>query len=319
MVKLLPILWNVLALLQTPLVLSSPEKLSPGDVGVVFLWIPQGELQPRVALLNSQNKTLGTFPTFPWANTQGYRGFRVALVGLGPDFLPGTYELKVDLSTVENGNLYKGGISRLEVVPRKFKETILRVTPRMRAAQTTPDPRRQEQSRRLTQVLETFNMQALQNQQNFQLPLKITFRWTSDYGDRRKEIYPRGGNSTVIHHGSDLAAPKGTKVFAPAAGRVVLVEDRILTGWTLILEHLPGVYSMFYHMDSISAQVGMLYRGGDYLGELGSTGFSTGPHLHWEVRVNTQAVDPVALLGGSLIDKERLITIMTQAFLQKRG
>lgn len=311
----LPALWSSLLLLQNPLPLLLPQEMTPGDTAEVLFWFPEDQAQDKWVELRDLSGTLqASARFFPLPGSWNLPGLQLAVLGLGADNVSGPMELL--LKEPGGGGRVLGSV---EVFPRKFKETTLRVTPSMRAVQTTPDPRRQEQSRRLNQVLENFDPRALVVTGRFSNPLQASYRPTSQYGDRRKEVYPRGGSSLTIHQGTDMAAAIGTPVFAPASGRAVLVEDRILTGWTLVLEHAPGIYSMMYHLDSISAVVGRLYRAGDPVATLGTTGFSTGPHLHWEVRVNLRAVDPLKLLERPLIDKDRIFSILHRAFLQKRG
>ena len=86
--------------------------------------------------------------------------------------------------------------------------------------------------------------------------------------------------------------PTGTEIVAPASGKVMLAENRIATGWTVIIEHLPGLYTMYYHMSGLKVKEGQTVQQGDLLGPSGATGFATGPHLHWEVRLNSVIVNP---------------------------
>jgi murein DD-endopeptidase MepM/ murein hydrolase activator NlpD len=104
--------------------------------------------------------------------------------------------------------------------------------------------------------------------------------------------------------------PTGTEVRACAAGGVVLARERIVTGNTVILEHLPGVYSLYYHMDSIAVSEGLVVEEGALLGESGSTGLATGPHLHWEIRVSGENADPDVFLSRPLIDKNEILNRM---------
>ena len=71
-----------------------------------------------------------------------------------------------------------------------------------------------------------------------------------------------------------------------------MAENRISTGWSIVIEHLPGVYSLYYHMDSLTVEKGDMVKQGTLIGYSGATGLATGPHLHWEVRVNGNAVNP---------------------------
>jgi len=81
-----------------------------------------------------------------------------------------------------------------------------------------------------------------------------------------------------------------------------MAEDRILTGLTIIIEHLPGVFSLYYHLDRLDVVPGDAVVAGDAIGTVGSTGLSTGPHLHWELRVAGAAVDPSPYLERPLVD-----------------
>ena len=77
-------------------------------------------------------------------------------------------------------------------------------------------------------------------------------------------------------------------------------EERISTGNTIVIEHLPGVYSLYYHLDTLLAGCGEFVRAGTLIGRSGNTGLSTGPHLHWEFRVNGEAVSPDWFVGRVL-------------------
>ena len=98
---------------------------------------------------------------------------------------------------------------------------------------------------------------------------------------------------------------------ASAAGRVVLARSRILTGNSIILEHLPGIYSIYYHLDNIAVSEGSIIEAGTILGESGATGLATGPHLHWEIRVSGENADPDAFLPRAILDKNEILTKMS--------
>lgn len=99
------------------------------------------------------------------------------------------------------------------------------------------------------------------------------------------------------HRGVDYAAGTGTPVVAPAAGRVVLIGRESagfrVHGNTVGLDHGQGVLSIFLHLSRIDVREGQTVSAGQRLGAVGSTGASTGPHLHWGLYVHGQAVDPV--------------------------
>ena len=117
-------------------------------------------------------------------------------------------------------------------------------------------------------------------------------RRTSFFGDRRTYVYNTGTRSVSEHYGIDFGVPTGTPVKACGSGKVVLAENRISTGWSIVIEHLPGLYSLYYHMDSLVAKEGDIVKQGDLIGKSGATGLATGPHLHWEIRLRGMAVNP---------------------------
>jgi murein DD-endopeptidase MepM/ murein hydrolase activator NlpD len=140
----------------------------------------------------------------------------------------------------------------------------------------------------------------------FTAPVSSTRR-TSFFGDRRVFMYVDGSRATSIHGGIDYGVPRGTEVRSCGAGKVVLARARIVTGNSVIIEHLPGVYSLYYHLDHISVQEGVMVSSGTVLGQSGATGLATGPHLHWEIRVAGENTDPDAFVSRPILDKDALL------------
>ena len=97
----------------------------------------------------------------------------------------------------------------------------------------------------------------------------------------------------------DIAAPSGTTVLAPNNGRVVFAEYLLNTGNTLVIEYGGGLKSYFYHLSVIDVKPDDMVTKGQKVAEVGSTGYSTGPHLHYEMRVGRQSLDPTPLSDGS--------------------
>lgn len=96
----------------------------------------------------------------------------------------------------------------------------------------------------------------------------------------------------ALHSGIDFAAPTGTPVRATASGRVVSAGDAGGYGLMVEIEHGDGLSSRYAHMSAIAVSVGQTVSAGDLVGRVGSTGRSTGAHLHYEVRTDGSAVDP---------------------------
>jgi len=90
---------------------------------------------------------------------------------------------------------------------------------------------------------------------------------------------------TSVHRGYDIAAPVGTPIIAPKAGTVILADpDLYYEGGTVFLDHGYGLVSVFMHMSAIDVALGDMVSAGEKLGEVGNTGRTTGPHLHWAVK-----------------------------------
>jgi murein DD-endopeptidase MepM/ murein hydrolase activator NlpD len=96
-----------------------------------------------------------------------------------------------------------------------------------------------------------------------------------------------------FHPGMDIGVPMGTAVRAPATARVAFVGTVPARGNIVILDHGAGVYSTYAHLQQATVAVGDDVKAGQVIARVGTTGFSTGPHLHWEVWVNGANVDPL--------------------------
>jgi murein DD-endopeptidase MepM/ murein hydrolase activator NlpD len=120
-------------------------------------------------------------------------------------------------------------------------------------------------------------------------------RTSTRYGVRR--YYNGVFANDYYHRGQDYAGAAGSSVTAPAAGRVALVgtvsQGFRVHGNVIGIDHGQGVVSIFMHLSRINVQEGDFVKAGQKIGTVGSTGASTGPHLHWGLYVNGQSVDPL--------------------------
>ncbi|WP_052121535.1 M23 family metallopeptidase [Inquilinus limosus] len=123
-------------------------------------------------------------------------------------------------------------------------------------------------------------------------PLRTEYRMSSPFGYR---IHPITGVET-LHAGLDLVAPRGTPIFATGSGRVLRAGVAGGYGNLVEIQHAEGLVTRYGHMDSIAVTEGQAVTAGTVLGTLGSTGDSTGPHVHYEVRRGGQPVDPMPFL-----------------------
>jgi murein DD-endopeptidase MepM/ murein hydrolase activator NlpD len=113
------------------------------------------------------------------------------------------------------------------------------------------------------------------------------------FGGRRN---PFGGGGYEFHSGQDIEAPWGAPVVAGASGRVTFVGWQNGYGQLVIVDHGDGLTTRYGHLSSIDVQLDQTVSRAQLLGKVGSTGRSTGPHLHYEVRINDQPVNPLQYL-----------------------
>lgn len=102
-----------------------------------------------------------------------------------------------------------------------------------------------------------------------------------------------GGPVTGQHGGVDLAQDQGTPIHAAAAGRVAWTGEMPIRGNSVLLDHGAGVVTGYHHLQEWDVAVGQMVAVGQVIAKMGSTGFSTGPHLHWEMTIYGVNVDPM--------------------------
>ncbi len=126
------------------------------------------------------------------------------------------------------------------------------------------------------------------------LPPLERLQFNSPFGARVDPIL--GG--ARMHNGVDLGASSGTPIRASADGEVVISSDQGGYGLCIVIDHGAGLGTLYGHQSALGVQVGDQVKRGQVIGFVGSTGKSTGPHLHWEVRQFGQPVNPVPFLGA---------------------
>jgi murein DD-endopeptidase MepM/ murein hydrolase activator NlpD len=117
---------------------------------------------------------------------------------------------------------------------------------------------------------------------------------SSVFGKRRL----LNGEPKAPHSGTDFRSPAGTPVRALSSGRIVMVADLFYTGKTVVIDHGEGLFSVYAHLAEFLVDEGHEIQVGDMLGKVGSTGRSTGAHLHLTVRLLEERIDPLALLAA---------------------
>lgn len=128
----------------------------------------------------------------------------------------------------------------------------------------------------------------VQSSAGFRWPLSIAGTITSRFGPRSA---PTAGASTN-HKGLDIAAPNGTSILAAKEGKVVTSTYSTSAGNYVMINHGDGLYTVYMHASKLCVSVGDQVTQGQKVAEVGSTGFSTGPHLHFSVIINGTYVNP---------------------------
>lgn len=129
--------------------------------------------------------------------------------------------------------------------------------------------------------------------QPFQDAVKVRAQ-SSAFGQPRTYV---AGGPVQYHFGTDYRAPAGTTVSAVNDGTVVMAGQYPVRGGLVIIDHGAGVTSLYFHQRRVTVKVGQIVRRGEKIGEVGSTGLSTGPHLHLELRVRGEGSDPAGWMN----------------------
>jgi len=148
--------------------------------------------------------------------------------------------------------------------------------------------RREEEARKAAEAAgKTYNTASIGNI-NFIWPCPASSRITSAFGGRSS---PTKGASTD-HKGIDIGAATGSDILASAAGEVIISTYSYSAGNYIMINHGGGVYSVYMHCSKLLASVGDQVTQGQVIAKVGSTGYSTGPHLHFGIRVDGNYVNP---------------------------
>jgi len=216
-----------------------------------------------------------------------------ALLGIDLGMKPQVLTLKIKIERLD-GKTASVDLP-LSVEAKKFPSIRLDVAPAM----TNPPAKELETIRReaelVSEVLSLVSPDWLA-EGPFQSPLP-SYEPFPNFGQQR--IY----NKTVasVHSGVDISAPRGTEAAAPNGGRIVLAARLYFSGYTVIIDHGRGVFTYCCHFDELLVKRGDRVRKGQAIAKVGSTGRSTGPHLHWSVLILSARVDPFSLVALPLI------------------
>ncbi|HKC98764.1 MAG TPA: M23 family metallopeptidase [Methylomirabilota bacterium] len=259
-----------------------PAKPRVGDVA----WVLVKDVLDWATVEGSvDGKPLTFFP---------YAGGQAALFGIDLETKPGAHPWRVGV--VEAGREPRSAQGSVRIVRRDFHVERLTVPNTMVDLDPETERRAVAEGKQLAALYRTITPERLWRGK-FTTPVGSTGTGKG-FGARRII----NGQPRSPHSGSDFSAPTGTPVVAVNAGKVALVGEFFFPGRLVILDHGLGLYTAYFHLDTIAVAEGERVERGQTLGTVGETGRATGPHLHFGAQVAGARVDPTTLLGLSLID-----------------
>lgn len=258
-----------------------------------FVLTPSGDLPPGgVAMIRweGSDRPLKTRITFLDTAVPVYAdgGDVHALIGIDMETSPGSYPVTIT-AIAASGEAIE---TRLTLAVTAVERPAERLTlPKQMATPTAPKilKRIEQERKELGKVFAVRSAKLYWS--DFIVPVDAEVG--SPFGLRRI----LNGVEKSPHNGVDFRAGAGLPVRAAAGGRVALARDLYYTGKTVIIDHGGGLFSLYAHLQAITVSQGRQVTAGDLVGEVGSTGRSTGPHLHFGTRLGGARVDPLALIG----------------------
>jgi len=275
--------------LYSQVLMLQQDHCRQGD-SLIALVYPYSGQQKNLEITYADGSIL-EIPGIPYPVESLGRGL-LAFIPIPPDSIAGTAQLSWQDQSIE-----------LQIESRNFPHLRIPLS-------EAPEPMAAGDNRLYRQLARFNEEQQHWQGEKFRKPLDSFKLISSSYGERR--TFTRAGRSwNEIHQGIDFAQNRGTPVYAPTDGRVVISEFLNSPGNLVVVEFFPGMYQLFYHLDSRTVNRGDLIKQGDLVGYVGSTGKSTGPHLHFEIRCHAIYVDPQPYLDGAF-PLNRLLPSMVQ-------
>lgn len=201
---------------------------------------------------------------------------------------PGEYKIRYG---VEGGRLAEDYIT---IRARDFRIQRLTIDPAVESS-TRNDAAYAQYNKYFNPVRQT-SEDTLYYSEPFVIP--AAGRLTTEFGETR---YVNGAPTSYRHSGLDIAASQGTPVYAANRGKVVLSMFLTLTGNTVVIDHGQGLFSVYFHMHALRTESGSIVERGQQIGTVGTTGFSTGSHLHFTMSILERNIEPGYFLAGEPI------------------
>jgi murein DD-endopeptidase MepM/ murein hydrolase activator NlpD len=267
---------------ERPSVTWRPAKPRVGEVAWVHVQ-GAGDATTIEGALGS--RSLAFFP---------YAGGQAAVVGIDLETRPGSEPWR--LAILEPGLPPRTLTGKVTIQRREFSVQRLTLPTGMVDLDPETERRAVSEGERLRTLYRTITPERLWRGR-FVRPVAGE-KPPSGFGSRRII----NGKPRAPHSGADYAADRGTAVVAVNSGRVALVADFFFPGRLVAVDHGLGLYTLYFHLDSVAVTDGEPVDRGQPLGTVGSTGRATGPHLHFAVQAGGARVDPAALLSLDLSD-----------------
>ncbi|MBU26083.1 MAG: peptidase M23 [Gammaproteobacteria bacterium] len=230
-----------------------------------------------VAVIPVESGAQPTFNGKPVLTIQE-NGQSLAVIGLGLSIVPGDYTLQSNSKKIP-----------FKILPKKYLEQRIYLENKRHVTPNSLDlDRIKKESKKQRGALDAFNGKL----DSIHMILPVEGPISGPFGKRRFfNDQPRRP-----HSGTDIAAPNGTPIKVAASGRVSLVGDFFFNGRLVVVDHGEGLKTMYNHMDQVDVKENQVVSQGELIGTVGSTGRSTGPHLHLGVVLNGVSVDPALFI-----------------------
>jgi len=240
---------------------------NPHQGGVAVIELKEFIKKPKVFFQSNEVKVLEK------------EGKYFAVIGIGIDEKVGKKHI-VAVNQNKKVSLY------FNVTKKSYKKEYIKLKTNKRVTLSKENLQRfKKEKAKSTKVLKSFN-KTLSSNLEFISPLNG--RISSTYGKRR--YYNNKPKSP--HKGIDIATKRGTSIVASESGVVKIAQEFFFNGNTIYLDHGEGVITMYAHMKGFEVGEGDFVEKGEVIGYVGTTGRSTGPHLHFGIMLNAKAVDP---------------------------
>ena len=208
----------------------------------------------------------------------------------------GNFYKQVPLSFSKQGKYIVFNDTRIFIQAQDFGESRITITNDSLVNLNDQDRERTiKESAMIQKALKSYSKDMLSSF-NFINPVEGII--SSRYGKKRFI----NGSPRSPHLALDIAAPEGTKIISPENGKVILVGDFFYSGKYVIIDHGHGLLSSYSHMSKVSVSKNDIVMKGQKIGEVGSTGRVTGPHLHWTVYYENVRINPESLLKENYLE-----------------